>query len=60
VTEFRFFLRSRGWGEARVREWAEPRILTRYGHEGEPSFEEWRATHEKQSKGTSGPSEALQ
>lgn len=43
-----------------VRAWAEPRILRRYGHEGEPSFEEWRRLHDGQPTDASGPDEALQ
>jgi hypothetical protein len=50
----------RGWSEARVREWAERRVLARYGHEGEPTFEEWRRQHGAQLNDSFGPSEALQ
>jgi hypothetical protein len=60
IEEHHFYLRQRGIGDADSRAWAEPRILRRFGHEGEPSFEEWRSTKEAPSTGSSGPEEALQ
>jgi hypothetical protein len=43
-----------------VRAWAETRIVKRYGHEGEPSIEEWRRLHDSRPTNSSGPDEALQ
>jgi len=58
--EFRFFVQLRAWTGERIRGWAEPRILERYGREGEPSLEEWRRRHDVATTGSSGPREALQ
>jgi hypothetical protein len=60
VEEYKYFIRQRELRGESVSAWAEPRILERYGHEGEPSFEEWRRLHDAQPTGTSGPEEALQ
>jgi hypothetical protein len=60
VEESRFYIRHRGIGGEDIRAWAEPRLLRRFGHEGEPSFEEWRSAHGAQPTSASGPDEALQ
>jgi hypothetical protein len=60
VEENASFLRLSRWSDARVHEWAEQRVLRRYGHESEPAFEEWRRESTDQVTGTSGPVEALQ
>jgi hypothetical protein len=60
VAQFRVYLDLRHWDDTRVREWATPRILSRYGHEGMPSFDEWRLAHERGSNSSFGPDEALQ
>jgi hypothetical protein len=60
VEEHEFYLRQRGMNSDRIREWAAPRVLDRYGHEGEPSFEEWRRQHGAQPTSSLGPQEALQ
>jgi hypothetical protein len=60
IEEHTFFAqRIRSRGES-VSAWAEPLVLERYGHEGEPAFEEWRRLHDAQLTDTSGPHEALQ
>jgi hypothetical protein len=60
IEENASFLRLSHWSESRVHEWAELRVLRRYGHEGEPAFAEWRRKDTDQTTGTSGPVEALQ
>jgi hypothetical protein len=60
LADFRFYIRQRRWSEENARDWAEPRILGRYGHENEPSFEEWRRAQELETTDASGPSGALQ
>jgi hypothetical protein len=57
---FRSYFELRSWTGERASEWAEPKILKRYGHEGEASFEEWCRLHDAEATGTSGPDEALQ
>ena len=60
VEENRYFVQQCELRGESVSAWAEPRILKRYGHEGEPSFEEWRRLHDGQPTNSSGPDEALQ
>src|SRR5206468_6744990 len=60
IEEFRFFFQLRSWSSERISGWAEPRILRRYGREGELTFEEWCAAHDVETTGSSGPDEALQ
>jgi hypothetical protein len=60
VEENGYFARQRELRGESVSAWAEPRILKRYGHEGEPSFEEWRRLHDGHPTNSSGPDEALQ
>jgi hypothetical protein len=60
VEEYKYFIRQRELRGESVSAWAEPRILERYGHGGEPSFEEWRRLHDTQPTDSSGPVEALQ
>jgi len=60
VEKFRYYFQLRGWDHDRIRAWAEPRILERYGREGEPTFEAWRERYDESATGTSGPDEALQ
>ena len=60
VEENGYFVRQCELRGERVSAWAEPRILKRYGHEGEPSFEEWRRLPDGQPTNSSGPDEALQ
>ncbi|NNE19983.1 MAG: hypothetical protein HKN10_16050 [Myxococcales bacterium] len=42
----RFFLQLQSWPAERERAWLESQVLRAYGHEGEPSFEEWRRCEE--------------
>jgi hypothetical protein len=60
VEEHQYFVRQLDLRGESVSAWAEPRILKRYGHEGEPPFEEWRRLHNAQPTDSSGPHEALQ
>jgi hypothetical protein len=60
VEEHQFFVQQRAIRGESVSAWAEPRILKRYSHEGEPSFEEWCRLHDGQPNNSSGPDEALQ
>ena len=60
VEEYRYFVQQRELRGESIKAWAEPRILVRYGHEGEPSIEEWRRLHDAQPTDTSGPDGALQ
>ena len=60
VEEHQYFVQQCELRGESVSAWAEPRILKRYGHEGEPAFEEWRRLHDTQPTGSSGPDEALQ
>jgi hypothetical protein len=60
VANFRFYLDQRHWDDDRVREWATPRILSRYGHEGELPFDEWKHSQHKEPNCSFGPVEALQ
>jgi len=45
VHAFRFYLGRQPWSADRVRDWAAPRILNRYGREGEPTYLEWCKNH---------------
>jgi hypothetical protein len=60
VAENQYFVQQCELRGESVSAWAEPRILKRYGHEGEPTFEEWRRLHDTQPTDSSGPDEALQ
>jgi hypothetical protein len=61
VEEFKYFFQLQSIGGERVKEWAEPRILQRYGREGEPTFDEWCRLHDTtEPTGTVRPDEALQ
>jgi len=57
---FRFFFQLRSWSDERIRIWAEPRILTRYGREGEPTLDAWSKLRDVPPTRSSGPDEALQ
>jgi hypothetical protein len=60
VEENQYFVQQCELRGESVSAWAEPRILKRYSHEGEPSFEEWCRLHDGQPNNSSGPDEALQ
>jgi hypothetical protein len=60
VEENRYFVQQCELRGESVSAWSEPRILKRYGHEGEPSFEEWRRLHDGHPTNSFGPDEALQ
>jgi len=60
IEEQQYFIRQLELRGESVRAWAEPRILKRYGHEGEPPFEEWRRLRSAQPTDSSGPHEAPQ
>lgn len=60
VEEHAFYVRQRGMDSDQLRAWASPRILDRFGHEGEPAFEEWRLQHGAQPTSSFGPDQALQ
>lgn len=60
VEKFRFYLQLRSWSGERIRAWAEPRLLTEYGREGEPTFDAWSKLHDVAATGSFGPNEALQ
>jgi hypothetical protein len=60
VEENEYFVQQCELRGESVSVWAAPRILKRYGHEGEPPFEEWRRPHDGQPTNSSGPDEALQ
>ena len=60
VEQYRFYFQLRAWSGERIRAWAEPRILERYGREGEPNFDAWSELHDATPTGSSGPGEALQ
>jgi hypothetical protein len=61
IERYRYYLQQRSWTSDRVRDWAAPRILKRYGREGEPTYTEWCTQYDTPSStGSSGPDEALQ
>jgi len=61
VEEFKYFFKLQSISGERVNGWAEPRILQRYGREGEPTFDEWCRLHDTtESTGAVRPGEALQ
>jgi hypothetical protein len=60
ISQFRFYLDQRHWDINRVREWASPRILSRYGHEEQPSLDEWKQARECEPNDSGGPAKALQ
>ena len=61
IQRYRYYLQQRSWTSDRVRDWAAPRILKRYGREGEPTYTEWCTRYDTPSStGSSGPDEALQ
>jgi len=61
IQRYRYYLQQRSWTSDRVRDWAAPRILKRYGREGEPTYTEWCTRYDTPSStGSSEPDDALQ
>jgi hypothetical protein len=61
IQRYRYYLQHQSWTGEQVRAWAAPRILKRYGREGEPTYAEWCTREDPTpSTGSSGPNQALQ